>query len=174
MRKIVTAFAMISAALMLSGCSVFYPNWGATALPEEQIIVEETATPTPSESQTEAPVEEETSEPEPEETLEPAVVQEPVDVTILIAEAYLDTAMLEVVAQVPGITESNGTCTLRFIGASTEESVTVKAQASSDYTQCFPIELPLKDLPSGSGIVTVTYESEFHLGTSQASSVVIP
>ncbi|MGB4706690.1 MAG: hypothetical protein WBH43_05720 [Aquiluna sp.] len=175
MRKIFAAFALISTTLLLSGCSVFYPNWGATSLPEEPIIVtEETASPTTSPTPTDDTVTAEVVEPEPLETVEPEVAQEPVEVTILIADAFLDTGMLEVVAQVPGITESDGTCTLRFIGGSTEKTMTVKAQASSDYTQCFPVEMPLKDLPAGSGIVTVTYESEFHLGTSPASSVVIP
>ena len=81
---------------------------------------------------------------------------------------------LEVVAQVLGITESSGTCTMRFIGSDIEKTVKVSAQSASDYTQCFPIEFPLSELPSGSGIVTVKYESEFHLGTSAANSVVIP
>lgn len=104
----------------------------------------------------------------------PATDQLPADVVILIAEAYSDTGMLEVVAQVQGITESGGNCTMRFIGSDVEKIVKVSAQSASDYTQCFPIEVPLSDLPSGSGIVTVRYESEFHLGTSAASSVVIP
>ncbi|MDG2497331.1 MAG: hypothetical protein P8M68_04010 [Aquiluna sp.] len=175
MRKIFAAFAMLSATLLLSGCSVFYPNWGATALPEEPAIVnEESAEPTPSETADEPTKETESPEPELQETAEPEVIQQQVAVTILIAEAFLDTQMLEVVAQIPDLTEAGGTCTLRFIGGSTEESKVVQAQASSDYTQCFPIEIPLTELPSGSGIVTVTYESEFHIGTSAASSVVIP
>jgi hypothetical protein len=50
----------------------------------------------------------------------------------------------------------------------------VRAEPSSDYTQCFPIEFPLADLPSGNGIVTVSYESASHFGLSPASSVVVP
>ena len=175
MRKLFVGAGLIFASLVLSGCGVFYPNWGATSLPEEPVATIE------ANQETEASAEPEASEeptasasPEATETSEPAVAQLPVDVVILIAEAYSDDGVLEVVAQVPGITESGGTCTMRFIGSDVEKVVEVSAQAASDYTQCFPIEFPLSELPSGSGIVTVKYESEFHLGTSAASSVVIP
>jgi|TARA_B110000027_G_C16071243_1_gene279157 hypothetical protein len=175
MRKLFVGASLIFASLVLSGCGVFYPNWGATALPEEPAVTIETnqeAEPSAEPEASEEPTASAT--PEETETSEPVVNQLPVDVVILIAEAYSDTGMLEVVAQVPGITESSGTCTMRFIGSDIEKTVKVSAQSASDYTQCFPIEFPLSELPSGSGIVTVKYESEFHLGTSAANSVVIP
>jgi hypothetical protein len=175
MRKLFVGAGLIFASLVLSGCGVFYPNWGATALPEEPLVTVETNQETETSAEPEASVEPTASvSPEAAETTEAAVSQLPVEVVILIAEAYSDEGILEVVAQVPGITESGGTCTMRFIGSDTEKVVKVSAQSASDYTQCFPIESPLSELPSGSGIVTVKYESEFHLGTSAASSVVIP
>ena len=175
MRSFLVASGFAMTALLLSGCSVFYPNWGATSLPEEPtgIVASTEATEEPV-------VEEVTAEPEPTaseeptETATPEIVRIEAEVTILIADAFLDTGMLEVVAQIQGITEENGTCIMRFIGGDTDKSVSVAAQPSSDYTQCFPIEFPLSALPSGSGIVTVQYESEYHFGTSKASSVVIP
>jgi hypothetical protein len=174
-RKLLVGASLIFASLILSGCGVFYPNWGATALPEEPVATIETNQEAEISAEPEASVEPKTSStPEETETPVPAIDQLPADVVILIAEAYSDTGMLEVVAQVQGITESGGTCTMRFIGSDIEKIVKVSAQSASDYTQCFPIEVPLSDLPSGSGIVTVRYESEFHLGTSAASSVVIP
>jgi len=174
-RKLLVGASLIFASLVLSGCGVFYPNWGATALPEEPVITFEANQEAETSAEPEASLEPAASEtPEETETSEPATNQLAVDVVILIAEAYSDTGMLEVVAQVPGITESGGTCTMRFIGSDIEKIVKVSAQSASDYTQCFPIEVPLSELPSGSGIVTVRYESEFHLGTSAASSVVIP
>jgi hypothetical protein len=175
MRKLFVGAGLIFASLVLSGCGVFYPNWGATALPEEPLVTVETNQETETSAEPEASVEPTASvSPEAAETTEAAVSQLPVEVVILIAEAYSDEGILEVVAQVPGITESGGTCTMRFIGSDVEKTVKVSAQSASDYTQCFPIEFPLSELPSGSGIVTVKYESEFHLGTSAASSVVIP
>jgi len=173
--KIMVGLSLVSATLLLSGCSVFYPNWGATSLPEEPTATIDTNQKPEASAEPEASVEPTVSAtPEETETSEPAIKQLPADVVILIAEAYSDTGMLEVVAKVQGITESDGTCTMRFIGSDTEKTVKVSAQPASDYTQCFPIEFPLSALPSGSGIVTVTYESEFHLGKSPASSVVIP
>ena len=175
MRKLLVGLSLISAALLLTGCSVFYPNWGATALPEEQVVSNETAQGSEATAEPEGSVEPiESAAPEETKTAEPVIERLPAEVVILIADAYLDTGTLEVVAQVLGITESDGTCTMRFIGSDTEKTVTVAAQAASNYTQCFPVEFPLSELPSGSGVVTVTYESEFHLGTSAAKSVVIP
>lgn len=175
MRRILKVSSLAAVTLLMAGCSAFYPNWGATSLPEEPTaIVETTEEPTASEG------EEATAEPaatateEPTETAEPEIIRQDAEVTILIADAFLDTGMLEVVAQVPGLTESDGTCLMRFIGGDTEKSVSVAAQPSSDYTQCFPIEFPLSDLPSGSGVVTVQYESSHHFGVSKPSSVVIP
>jgi len=174
-RKLMIGLSLIFATLLLSGCGVFYPNWGATSLPEEPTATIETNPEPEASAEPEVSVEPTASAtPEETETSEPAIKQLPADVVILIAEAYSDTGMLEVVAKVQGITESDGTCTMRFIGSDTEKTVKVSAQPASDYTQCFPIEFPLSELPSGSGIVTVTYESEFHLGKSPATSVVIP
>jgi hypothetical protein len=85
-----------------------------------------------------------------------------------------DFAVLTVVAQVPNLSESDGKCTMRFLGNNIEKVLEVKAEPSSDYTQCFPIEFPLSDLPRGNGVVTVTYDSERHTGVSAATSVVIP
>lgn len=172
---------LVSSALLLSatltGCSAFYPNWGATGLPEEPEITQ-SAEPTAEPTSTPTPTE--TIEPEPTETTTEEPAEEPVveriqtQVEIIMAVAEPDFGVLTVVAQVPGLAETGGKCVMRFIGSDTEATMEVRAEPSSDYTQCFPIEFPLNELPSGNGIVTVSYESEFHFGTSQASSVVIP
>jgi len=64
MRKLLVGASLIFASLVLSGCGVFYPNWGATALPEEPVITFE------------ANQEAETSA-EPEASLEPAASETP-------------------------------------------------------------------------------------------------
>jgi hypothetical protein len=177
MRRFLLASSAILLSLTLVGCSAFYPNWGATGLPEEPELIE---TSTPTEEPATEPAE--TESPEPEATEEPTVesteqatverVQTQVDIIMAIAEP--DYGVLTVVAQIPGISEAGGKCIMRFIGSDKEATMEVRAEPSSDYTQCFPIEFPLDDLPSGNGIVTVSYESEFRFGTSPASSVVIP
>ncbi|PWL20095.1 MAG: hypothetical protein DCO81_00140 [Candidatus Aquiluna sp. XM-24bin5] len=173
------ALSLASATLLLlSGCSVFYPNWGATELPEEPSLA---ATPTESASDavTAEPeptdIEKEPSaEPEPTETEEPEIERVQTEVTIIMAIPEPDFGVLTVVAQIPGLSEAGGMCKMRFIGSDVERELEVNAEPSSDYTQCFPIEFPLSELPSGSGVVTVSYDSPFHFGISPATSVVIP
>ena len=172
------ALALASATLfLLSGCSVFYPNWGATELPEEPTLAStpaetETVTAEPEPTVSEEP--EASAEPEPSETEEPEIERVQTEVTIIMAVAEPDFGVLTVVAQVPGLSESGGFCKMRFIGSDVERELEVRAEPSSDYTQCFPIEFPLSELPSGNGVVTVSYDSELHFGTSPATSVVIP
>ena len=78
-----------------------------------------------------------------------------------------------VVARIPSLSEAGGKCIFKYLGNGVTKTMEVKAEPSSDYTQCFPIEFPLKDLPSGNGVVTVSYESEGHFGISAPTSVVI-
>lgn len=166
MAKVRAIFTAALTLTLLTGCSVFYPNWGAEGLPEE-VPVTESASPeeTPTESQSAEPTE------TPTETAKPKIKT---TVEILMAVVDEELGVLTVVAQIPRINESDGTCTVRFLGGSVEKTLEVAAEPSSGYTQCFPIELPLSDLPSGNGVVTVTYESERHIGESAATSVVIP
>jgi hypothetical protein len=177
MRRFLVAGSALALALTLSGCSAFYPNWGATGLPEEPEITqsaEPTEDPSPTETESSEPEPTESAEPTEDPTEEPAVERIQAQVEIIMAVAEPDFGVLTVVAQVPGIAEAGGKCIMRFIGSDKEATMEVRAEPSSDYTQCFPIEFPLNELPSGNGIVTVSYESEFHFGTSPASSVVIP
>lgn len=172
MRNFVKTLMVVAISLTLTGCSVFYPNWGATSLPEpateSQTITEEEPTAT-EETQTE-PTPEETAA--PEETKEP-IVRKEVSVEIIMAVPEPSVGVLTVVAQIPSMSETGGKCIFKYLGNGVSKTMEVKAEPSSDYTQCFPIEFPLKDLPSGNGVVTVSYESEGHFGTSAPTSVVI-
>ena len=174
MTRSIRVFVASLALVTLSGCSVFYPNWGATSLPEEpELTTTQSAEPEPEveASQTEAEPSE-SAEPEPTETKKPEPKKATVEIIMAVVEP--DFGVLSVIAQLPGITDTGGSCELRFKSGSFEKKVTVKAEPSSDYTQCFPFEVPLKDLTSGTGIVTVSYNSAAYIGTSGASSVVIP
>jgi len=156
----------LTSLTLLTGCSVFYPNWGAEGLPEEELTTE---TPTSEESPTE------TQSAEPTESSSPtAKPKERVAVEVLIATVDSEAGVLSVVARVPSISENDGKCKVRFLSGNVEETLEVAAEPSSGYTQCFPIEFPLDDLPCGNGVVTVSYESERHIGESGATSVVIP
>jgi hypothetical protein len=167
--------ALVSSVALLSGCSVFYPNWGATSLPEEpEIVSTETAPaetdsaaepePTESASQTPAPEESETQKPEPKKTT----------VEVIMAVVEPELKILTVVAQLPSVSDEGGSCTFRFQAGDFEKKLTVKAEPSATYTQCYPIEVPLSQLRSGAGLVTVSYKSDLYVGTSAATSVDIP
>ena len=178
MRKTLITAGAFALTLALSGCSVFYPNWGATGLPEEPEITVTTDSLQAETEVSEEPTQTQSEEPEaseePTETSAPAAEKTKVTVEIIQAEVEADYGVLTVIAQIPGMLENGGKCIFRFIGSDKEVVKEVKAEQSSDYTQCFPVEFPLADLPSGNGIVTVGYESEKHTGLSAASSVVIP
>ena len=169
MRNFARTLAVATVLLTLTGCSIFYPNWGATSLPEP---VTESQTVSPEE--TVAP--EETATPEatatPEETKEP-IVRKEIAVEIIMAVPEPSIGVFTVVARIPSLSESGGKCIFKYLGNGVTKTMEVKAEPSSDYTQCFPIEFPLKDLPSGNGVVTVSYESEGHFGISAPTSVVI-
>jgi hypothetical protein len=173
MRIFLKSLAVTALLMTLTGCSIFYPNWGATGLPEP---VTESATLETEESPTTEPTEEvEATEEEtqaPEETKEP-IVRKEVTVEIIMAVPEPSVGVFTVVAQIPNLTESGGKCIFKYLGNGVTKTKEVKAEPSSEYTQCFPIEFPLKDLPSGNGVVTVSYESEGHFGTSAPTSVVI-
>jgi hypothetical protein len=172
MRNFVKTLMVVVISLTLTGCSVFYPNWGATSLPEpvteSETVTEEEPTAT-EETQTESTPEETAA---PEETKEP-IVRKEVSVEIIMAVPEPSVGVLTVVAQIPSMSETGGKCIFKYLGNGVSKTMEVKAEPSSDYTQCFPIEFPLKDLPSGNGVVTVSYESEGHFGTSAPTSVVI-
>lgn len=173
-----TSTLAVASLFLLTGCSVFYPNWGATGLPEEPTSQPEptetvtvTAEPEPTDIESENP------EPEPSETAgeseEPQIVQENAEVTIIMAIPEPDYGVLSVVAEVLGVTENDGVCKFRFIGSDVEKTDSNPAIPSSDYTVC-SFEIALAELPSGAGVVTVGYESLRHIGRSAATSVVIP
>lgn len=171
MHRFRLVFVGAMSTVLLTGCSIFYPNWGATGLPEET----ETAATQSDQTATASDEPTQTTEPsaQPTET-ESNPAKRPAEVVILMAVAEPDYGVLTIVAQVPNLSETGGTCTMRFLGNNIEKKLQVKAEPSSDYTQCFPIEFPLAELPRGNGVVTVTYESERHSGVSAATSVVIP
>lgn len=171
---------LILMAVSLSACSAFYPNWGAEA-PQDAFSNDAAPIDDKDSSSIDQATASETSNQEsvvPEEIdaeagPEQAVLTK-VDVEIYSAMVYEEEGILEVIAQGIGFVEDGGSCTLRFLSGETEKTMTVDAVSSSDYTQCSPIDLSLSDLPSGSGVVSVSYESTLHAGTSSPFSVVIP
>ena len=127
MRTFVKTLAVSTLLLTLSGCSVFYPNWGATSLPEpvsesETVVPEET---TAQETPTETATPEETTT--AEATKEP-VVRKEVTVEIIMAVADPAAGVVTVVAQIPNLTEAGGKCIFKYLGNGVSKTKEVKAE----------------------------------------------
>ena len=164
--KMKTIGAVSSATLLLavslSGCSILYPNWNTTAKPGDS------STPSTSSS---VPTSESAS-PTPSPTPSVAVKK----AQIAWVDSGVDTAagVIYAVAEITNVVEDGGTCTLTFIGAGKTKTVSGKAEVNATDTQCHPLELSVSGLPKGAGLITMSYSSPTHAGTSAAVAVNIP
>jgi hypothetical protein len=154
--------AVVTLAASLSGCSVLYPNWNTSANPGDSA--------TPSSSSSVAPTEAPTESASPTPSAAKAKAQ------IAFVDSGVDTAggVIFAVAEVTNVVEDGGLCTLTFIGAGKTKTISGKAEANATDTQCHPLELSLAGLPKGAGLITITYNSATHVGTSAAVAVTIP
>jgi len=145
-------------AISLAGCSVLYPNWNTSQKPSDS------GAPTPSSSATASA----------SPSASPTTAK--VKALINILDSGVDTAAANVyvVAEITNVVEDGGQCTMTFIGAGQTKTVTGKAEINATDTQCHPLQIPLAGLPKGAGLVTVTYNSATHTGTSAAIAVTIP
>lgn len=164
MNKFIKGAAVLTAAMLLTGCSILYPNWGSTQRPSDPQTSEPTVTPT------ESPTDAETPSPTPTAT-KPAA-----PATINVMQVGVDAANGEVyaVAEVTNAAEDGGSCTLTFVSGATTKTLVVKAEANVTTTQCFPMNLRTKGLPKGAASVTVSYSSPNFVGTSTAFPISIP
>ncbi|NBR64712.1 MAG: hypothetical protein EBS85_01630 [Micrococcales bacterium] len=145
-------------AFTVSGCSILYPNAGKP-----------TDSPKPTNTETSTPEPTDTKTPTPEPTTKSEAIVE-------IMDAYVDSAngIIQVVGQVTNFSEDGGTCSATFNGGGKTVTVSAAAESNAANTQCHPIEINLAGLPSGSGVVTVTYDSARNHGVSLATAVTIP
>lgn len=168
MKKIVVATVTALSVLALSGCSLFYPNWGATGLP----------TPTSSSSATSGQTDTPTAT--PSDTASSSASPTPTnlvsaEVQVVDATSDATAGTLTVIAQVNNLTETGGSCiaTIKDAGV-TKTYPAVKAEANASSTQCFAITIPLTGLTSGSAAVQVSYSSSSAAGKSNYFAVTIP
>lgn len=147
----------LTLSLVLSGCTLLYPNWGK---PTDKPSPTDTSTPKPTETKTDTPTPEPTNKSKAE---------------VEILDAYVDTpnGILQVIASVNNFSEDGGTCTATFNGGGKTVKASTTAESNASNTQCKPIEIPLGGLPKGAAVVTVSYESKNYYGTSPSVSVTI-
>lgn len=151
----------VSIALLVSGCSLVYPNWGtdqnpSTSMSPSELPVTQSPSPQTSSSESSSPT------------------REAAKIGLIDLSVDSAAATISVVAEITNATEDGGKCTITFRSGAASKTVAVRAEANAVTTQCFPALLPTSGLPKGKGTVTITYESEKFFGVSQPFEVTIP
>ena len=149
-------------AISLGGCALLYPNWETTANPSDPATAPSGSSPAPVDTASATA------------SASPSAAKAKAQVSFVDSGVDNAAGVIYAVASVSNVVEDGGLCTLTFIGAGKTKTVTGKAEANVTTTQCHPLELSLAGLPKGAGLITVTYESPTHTGTSTAVGVVIP
>jgi hypothetical protein len=165
MRKAFIVALGLATALVLTGCTLFYPNSGtptgeltdptasSTEVPGEATSPGDATSPSPS--------------PSVSPTMAPAV--------FFIQELDVSSGSLYVLAEVTNFVEDGGSCTLSYYqGATATAIATVKAERNITSTQCFPFDINFSAVPKGSLALTVSYKSDNHIGESAKFEVNIP
>ena len=163
MRKLLAISITLLATTALSGCTLLYPNWGTDASPSDSAAPSASATPieSPSESPSATPSEAPLAKAD-----------------VVVFDAGIDTSgsapMIFAMADISNFAEAGGKCILTFTGSGVTKSVEVTGLENVNRTQCPLMQMPVKGLPKGAGILTVQYVSKTHAGNAPSVSVVIP
>lgn len=164
MKKFLALSSITIATLLLSSCSLLYPNWDSDLTPSDPepspTEIVETPTSVPSESAT--------------PSASPTVNKKSASVVITDAGVDASAGVIYAVGEVSNVAENDGICTITFTGAGVTKTATAKAEANVNRTECYPLQISLKGLPKGAAIVTVSYESHSSSGQSKAVGVVVP
>ena len=162
MKKLLAISITVLAATALSGCTLLYPNWGTDVSPSDS------AAPSASVIPSESPVSTETPSSSPSTSKKTA--------NISVSDSGIDAAAgaIYAVVEVLDVAENGGTCSLTFTGPGLTKTVTAKAEANVNRTECYPLRIPLAGLPKGAGFLTASYESETRFGQSKSIGVVVP
>jgi len=166
MKKAFVVALGLTTVLVLTGCTLFYPNSGN---PDDAAEPTNSSSEAPAESM--SPEESTASSPSPSPSVSATMAP------ALLEILYTDTSggFLNVVAEVTNFAEDGGSCTLSYYQGSTATTLgTVKAERNITSTQCFPFNIDLAAVPKGNIELTVRYESENHFGESEKFEVTIP
>ena len=158
MKKLTLLIGFSLLITTLTGCTLLYPNWGKP-----------TSSPTDTKTSDPTPTKTKTGDPTPTTPAKGNAVVE-----IMDASVYQQDGIIQVVAQITNFSEDGGVCTATFTGGGKSVSVSAKAESNAANTQCHPLEINLGGIPSGSGSVSVTYDSATKHGVSSAQAVTIP
>jgi hypothetical protein len=166
-KKILITVSVAGMVLSLAGCSFFYPNWGQKTPPIGTPSQSSSSSASQSASQSAS------ANPTASATPTPTAVAKKI-ATISILQSSVDSSGISVVAEALNFSEDGGSCTLTYTNGVVKKTLVVKAESNASDTQCFPMNLPLTGMPKGPGLITVSYSSATHIGTSTAIAVTIP
>lgn len=142
-----------------------------------------TATPTPRPTATATPTPAPTAAPTPTGTVpasplptDPPPAPGPGGVTPFVVSAEWDAGAgaITVSANVPGVTETDGTCTITASMGDQTISESFPASPTAAATDCGTNSVAWAEFSSGEWTVTVAYASPLSTGTSAGFPVVIP
>jgi hypothetical protein len=162
-KALIVALGLVT-ALVLTGCTLFYPNSGN---PDDAAEPTSSSSESPAESKSPEVSASTSPTPSVSPTMAPAIFQ--------ILDTDTSGGVLFVVAEVTNFVEDGGSCTLsHYKGSSATAISTVKAERNVTSTQCAPFSINFSAVPKGVLQLTVKYESENHLGESEKFEVRIP
>ena len=165
MRKIASGIVATASAVLLaatlSGCSYFYPNWGATGAPTTS--ASPTVSPTDSSQPTTSPSASSSPTTPPKKTA-----------AVNIINLSNDGVSITAIAEITNISEDGGQCTLTVSGGGVTRAIVAKAEANVSTTQCYPLSIPKAFFSTSNLTAVVSYESDGYQGASQANSVPAP
>jgi hypothetical protein len=170
MRKAFIVALSLATALVLAGCTLFYPNSGT---PTDELI--DPSSSSASDSSAEEANPGDTVSPSNSPSPSPSVSPTMAPAVFFIQEFDASSGSLYVRAEVTNFVEDGGSCTLNYYqGATATAIATVKAERNVTSTQCFPFDISFSAVPKGSVSLTVSYKSENHIGESAKFEVNIP
>jgi hypothetical protein len=159
MKRVFLVATALVAVATLAGCALFYPNMGSNETPSDPMD------PSPSSSEvTPTPTDSSSPTPPPKQLAKPRV------------QFYeINGGDLLIIGEVIELAEDGGECIVTFYSGNTPVVMErVKAEHNVTTTQCFPLTIPLSELPNGIGEVVIGYESEKYFGESAKFEVIIP
>jgi hypothetical protein len=168
----------IACALPVAGCSllngpaiIVSASPSATASSPSPSV---SPSPSPSLSATPSPIVVTSASPSPSGPIQGAPAGTPVKPEVFLATVDAVNGALRVVADVPGIYEDGGTCTVKVTDGTTVVQKHSTGAADVSSTACGQFVFSLGDLPSGTASIVVSYQSTAHSGSSGVTKVTIP
>jgi hypothetical protein len=169
---------VIACALPVTGCSLLNGPAivvsGSPSATGPTASESPSASPSPSVSASPSPASTTAATPTPTGPITGAPAGTPVKPEVFLATVDTGNGVLKVVANVPGIYEDGGDCTVKVTGGSVVLQKQNTGEADATSTACGLFTFWLSDLPSGTATIVASYQSASYAGSSDPTKVTIP